>query len=193
MGYSDLYDFCRGLSPKIKRNLVRDKVVEIEGIQGVRAIRTSLDTASCRGFYLSPRNTSHPFVKDHGCNVIVLARGLEPRHERFIYVKELMHVFDDPLESTDTPDLFENMLDNIRAASNINAMSAQVKSEYNALWMALAVLCPQEYRDSMLVKRRNGLITDAQLADELDIPFGYIPSLFGKSFDSSMAEILAKK
>lgn len=192
MGYSDLYEFCRGLSPKIKRNLVRNKVVEIEGIKGVRTIMTSLDTSSCRGFYLSPRNVSHPLVRDHGCNIIVLARGMEPRHERFIFVKELMHVFDDPLESTDTPALFESTLNNIYAA-NINAMSPQVRSEYNALWMALAVLCPQAYRDGIIKKRGDGTITDVEIADELDIPIGYVSSLFSDSFESSLSAILKSK
>jgi len=103
MPYKDLYEYCQTLTPKISRNTIKNKALELSGVPSVRIVKTGLDTTICRGFYLSAKNNNHRLVQQLGSHVIVLARdGLNYCWERFVVVKELMHLFDDPISATDT-------------------------------------------------------------------------------------------
>src|SRR5258706_6497350 len=110
MTYVDLHQHCSGLSPYIKRKAIYECVLKIKGIRRVAHVIMDLDIASCRGLYLSSRNTNPPFVRQNGGHVIATARGLSPVWQRFVFLKELMHVFDDPGEATDSGDVFEHLL-----------------------------------------------------------------------------------
>jgi hypothetical protein len=52
-------------------------------------------------------------VEQFGSSVVVVARGLNRCWERFVYVKELMHVFDGVDEATDSGEKFESMLEGL--------------------------------------------------------------------------------
>ena len=93
MSFADLHDFCQEQPIHVNRNVVRAKIYELAGIDRIAYMRTSLDTTKCRGFYVSPQNKDHPIVKQFGCHVVVSARDLNRCWERFVVVKEMMHVF----------------------------------------------------------------------------------------------------
>jgi hypothetical protein len=177
MPYADLYAYSQTLEPKIKRNELKAKVLEITGSPGIAVMRTDLDVAACRGFYLSARNVNHRFVQQNGGCVIVLARvGLNHCWERFVFVKELMHIFDDPAQATDSGEVFEQVLKDI--IPNAPSQTPQAHSEYMCFWMALGVLCPEKLRQEFAVERAAGRLDDYAIAVRLRVPQLYVGMLF---------------
>lgn len=191
MSYQEFHKFAQTLTPKIQRNNLRDKVLELTGIPKIRTAMTPLDPTVCRGFYLSAKNQSNTLVKQHGCHLIVLPQKgiLNPCWERFVYVKELMHAFDDPAEATDSGNAFETVLNELQSGGS--EISPQTKSELKCFWMALASLCPEVHRAEFEVQRRAGHIDDFGIATKLKIPKQYVPHLFSQRFQKEMKNILA--
>jgi hypothetical protein len=126
MSFKLLYAHVQTLTTKINRNHLRDKVIDLAGRGPVRTLKTTLDTEKCRGFYLSARNLTHRMVQQHGANLIVLARGLNYCWERIVYVKELMHLFDDPDEAADTGAKFESLLSELNTGSSKPSKALEV-------------------------------------------------------------------
>ena len=108
--FKELYDYCQTLTPKVSRRHIEKKTLELTGVEQIKEMKTTLDTTICRGYFLSAKNKDHPIVKCFGgSNVIVLARDQNYCWERFVYTKELMHLFDSDDEPTDTADKFEKL------------------------------------------------------------------------------------
>lgn len=93
MSYKQLYDFAQTLSPRISRANLRQKTLEITGINSIRQAMTPMDIEICRGLYLTPRNQTERIVQQLGTHVIVTAQGMNWCWQRFVYTKELMHAF----------------------------------------------------------------------------------------------------
>ena len=111
MSFGQLYNYCQTLGVPVSRANIKAKACELTNTNSVKLFRDGLDAEAVRGFYISARNTSHPFVRQsQSSTVIVVARSLNECWERFVVVKELMHLFDDPLQSLGTPDEFEQLL-----------------------------------------------------------------------------------
>lgn len=179
-GFKGLYNFCQTLEPKISRNDILKKTLEITGAQTVKAVKTSLDITACRGMFLSPKNTNHRIVQQLGCNVILLARGQKYCWERFVYTKELMHLFDDDDEPTSTEEKLEKLLADLEVPSA--ELSKQALSEIKGFWMALACLCPEKNRLEFQRLREKNHIDNYGIALQLKIPEQYVPSLFRQGY-----------
>jgi len=177
MGYADLYDFCQGFEPHIKRNLVKDKVLELTGTERLSVVKTELDVAVCRGFYVSARNTEHRLVKQCGGDVIVLARELNRCWQRFVFTKELMHLFDGANEATDSGDKLETLLSEFGTGSPLKR-SLMMDSEVKCFWRAMACLCPENLRLQLKDQRDGDQIDDYSIALTLRIPEQHVPKLF---------------
>jgi hypothetical protein len=191
MSFADFYNFCQTLTPKVNRNTLRDEVVRLTGGAPVKTIKTGLDITVCRGFYLSSRNENHKFVQLHGKNVIVLARdGLNHCWERFIYVKELMHLFDDNEEAADTGDKFERMLNEL--SNGGSETCPQLHSEFECFWKALSSFCPEDLRLEFDKERRAGRIDDYAIALQLRIPQYYVQRYFEPRYRTIIDKILTK-
>lgn len=189
MSYKELYAFCQTLTPKIHRNNLRDKTLELTGIPKIKTVKTTLDISICRGFYLSAKNKENKFVQQNGYHLIVLARsGLNPCWERFVYVKELMHSFDDPEEATDSGECFEKVLTELQPGTL--ERSSQTMSELKCFWMALAALCPEKGRIEFKEQRKSGHIDDYGIALQLKIPRHYVPLLFEDRYEAIISKIL---
>lgn len=176
MSYKQLYTYCQTLPVHINRNLVRDRALELVGVERIAVRLVDIDERICRGKYLSGNNTDHPIVKQHGGHVIVLARSLNRCWQRFVFTKELMHLFDGHLEATDSGDAFELLLADL--SEGTPSGSPQLKSEYMAFWMALGALCPEAERLDLEAKLADGTIDEAAIAQRLRIPLFYVPRLF---------------
>lgn len=185
--FAELYKFCQDLKPKISRKRVREKTLELTG-ERVREIRVSLDIARCRGFFVSAKNTAHPFVKSTGINVIVTAKGMDYDWERFVYTKELMHLFDEPAEQTSTPQQFEQLLTEFAQPSV--QLSPQSRSETKAFWMALASLCPESYRQEYKLQIGKGHMDHYAVSLQLAIPQSIVPALFADSFEPNIQYLI---
>lgn len=191
MSFKELHKYASTLELPISRNKLRPKVLELTGIPLIREMHTTLDTTICRGFYLSAKNTEHPIVKQFGSHVIVLARELKENWcwERFVYVKELMHAFDDPKEATDSGEKFDRLLSELQTGSL--ERSPQILSEIKCFWMALAVLCPEEKRKEFINLHKVGHIDDYGIALKLRVPKQYVPSLLEPQFDAKLKDLLS--
>ncbi|MBI4182569.1 MAG: hypothetical protein HY521_01070 [Proteobacteria bacterium] len=182
MGYNLLYRYCQSLDPPVNRNKIRDETKRINGISTLSTLRTGLDTTACRGFYLSAQNKSHKLVQQFGTHVIAVARGLDRNWERFIFVKEMMHLFDDSSEATDTGAAFERLLTEMVSLGSPEPRSAQLKSEVKCFWMALGVLCPENSRQQFKKDRESNLIDDYEISLRLRIPEQYVQHLFRSDY-----------
>lgn len=176
--FKDLYDFCQNLDPKVSRRQVEQKTLEITDVKKIKAIKTTLDTTACRGFFLSAQNTEHRIVQQLGCDVIVLARDQNYCWERFVQTKELMHLFDSDDEPTNSAEKFEKLLTDLEVPSAMGAPSKQIISDIKGFWMALACLCPEKHRVEFENLRDKEHIDNYGIALQLRIPEQYVPLLF---------------
>jgi hypothetical protein len=179
MAYSDLYEHCQTLSPRIKRNAIRDKVLALTGVERITHVRTTLDVAKTRGFYLSASNRDHRLVQQCGTHVVVTARGLEQNEERFIYIKELMHLFDRVDAATDSGDKFEVQLNEFAPTKD---RSPQGVAEIVCFYRALSCICPETHRKDYQSKREDGRIDDYAISLEVGLPLYYVPRLFSGGY-----------
>lgn len=188
--YGELYAYCQGLTPPICRNLIKDKVLEIAGAASLSIRATGLDVNLIYGYYFSARNTDHPAVRQEKGPVVVVARSLNRCWKRFVIVKELMHMFDDPLEHMSAAVDLETVLTHFLSPAN-RSLSPQMLSEVRCFWMALACFCPEAFRQELQAKRAAGLMSDHEISQKLRIPEKYIPNLFDDRFKDVVAGLLA--
>ena len=104
---------------------------------------------------------------------------------RFVFVKELVHAFDNPMQAADNGDTFDTQLQDL--SGPVTNLSPQCEAEFLSFWMALGILCPeqhrQQYRDRLAAKQ----IDHYAIALELRIPELYVPLLFESRFDALIA------
>lgn len=180
--FKKLYEYCQTLSPKVKRNDVIKKVVELTNSQPLRAAIVPLDTSVTRGFFISASNTEHPFYMKVGGHVVVLAKELNDCWERFINVKEAMHLLDDSDEMTDSKDKFETLLDDWCGPPDLS--NPGQRADIRAMWMALACLCPETNRLEFATLRGKEQIDYFGIATKLKIPEYYVPFLFTHHYEN---------
>lgn len=187
--YKELYEYCQNFEPKISRRVIQAKALELTGIPRISVVKSGLDTDVCRGLFLSSSNTQARIVQQHGTDVIILARSLNYCWERFVYTKELMHVFDGAEESTSSPQQFETLLSELDPSSSLGR-SPQSISEVKGLWMALACLCPEEHRKEFASQRKKGHLDDYGIALRLRIPQQYVQNLFVPSYSDIVQTLI---
>jgi hypothetical protein len=182
--FKELYDFCQTLTPKVSRKTLVPKVKELTGTGNLRILKTNLDISVIRGFFLHATNTEHPLVKESGFNVIVLARELPNNGkkcwERFVVTKEVMHLFDDSDDITDTDEKFAGLLESF--GTPIPSPAPQKVSDYKGIWMALACLCPEKNRLEFQALLEKNQIDHYGIALQLRIPEQYVPLLFRSDY-----------
>ncbi len=187
MSYRELYDICQNLPIPISRRELRPNVARLTGKPEPRIMMRGFDPNVLRGLFVVPNNPAHPhfrWVRGPGGALIYVARGMNYCWERFVEVKELMHLFDKPDQVVGTPEEFQSLVSEFVAPSP--QRSAAFLSESQALWMALGVLCPELQRQEFARQRAAGEIDDAQIAQLLKIPLRYVPHLFLPAFRRSV-------
>jgi hypothetical protein len=187
--YKDLYQYAQNLKIPVSRNVLRDKAVEISGVPKVSHVRTGMDLGVTRGLWLTPQNSNHHLVTQCGNNVIVTARDLNRCWERMVYLKELMHLFDEPSEVTSNREDFDNLLAEFASLGPIER-SPQMTSEIIALWRALAILCPETQRQEFAAEREAITVDDYEIALRLRIPQVQVPRLFSPAFERMLKAIV---
>lgn len=189
MSFQKLYDHCQTLAAPISRADIKKKTCELTGHTSVRLYRDGLNVDDVRGYFVSPKNMSHPFVhQNNGNPFIVIARDLNPCWARFVVVKELMHLFDPPLYSLGCGEEFEALL--AEFASGLPNRSLAMVSEVQCFWMALAVLCPEPLRQELQNAVANKTKEHKDVAEQLKIPEQFIPHLLSPDFKKIIAHLL---
>ncbi|WP_412562231.1 hypothetical protein [Thalassobius sp. MITS945101] len=196
MSFKELYDFAQteavyGQGKRyVSRAVLKDKAVEVAGIEKVVHIQTGADLGVSRGFWLAPTNKNHPLVKQLGCHIIVTQRGLNNCWDRFVYVKELTHLFDVEQERTASAEDFDGLLGEFATLESLSGGSPQFLSEAKAVWAALALLCPEEQRLTFEKERNAVMIDDYEIALRLRIPQIHVPKLFSPSYQVALKALL---
>jgi len=191
MSYKKLYEYSQTLAIPVHTNDIKKKAEELCG-ERVQRIRSTMDPAHLQGFFLSARNLDHRLVQQcGGANVIVTPRACEKKLERFIFAKELMHLFDTELEHTNTgADLEDVLLGFCERGVFEGKMSPQFRSEILCQFMAAGVLCSEKRRVE-LVQAANGGGTDLTgIASELQIPEKYVSIYFIPDYKGLMSFLL---
>ncbi|WP_156428716.1 hypothetical protein [Magnetospirillum sp. XM-1] len=189
MPYRDLYEICQKQSLHIPRNFIKSEVLRLTGKEKIRVVCTDSDPSLCRGMFISFGNNESNIARQCGCDVIVLARGMNRCWQRIVYIKELMHLFDAHAESTFGGHEFDTLLSEMSGAET-PTRSPQWRSEIKAFWMALACLCPEDKRINFMELRKSGKIDDYSIALQLRIPQQYVPRLFQQNYGLIIQEIL---
>jgi len=146
-------------------------------------ILSGLNPEIVRGYFIVPENTTHPFAKHAtapGGAVIVVAREMNYCWTRFVEVKELMHLFDEPLQLVGDGEIFQSLVSEHVAPTF--EWSSAFRADGQAVWMALGVLCPEQKRQEFARMRTAGTVTDLSIAQQLKIPERYVPHLFNPAF-----------
>jgi len=189
MSYAKLYEHCQAQRIPVGRKVVADFLFDVLQLPRARLWADGLNTQRVRGYYLSGKNTNHRFIQQNGgLPVVVFARDLDDSWARFVIVKELMHLFDDPLHSLGSPPEFDALLTEF--TSGLPHRSAAMESEINSFWMALGCLCPEGMRQEMQ-QARGVTLSDADIAAQLLIPTQYVPNLFTPNFKNIISELIA--
>lgn len=131
-----------------------------------------------------PLSVSSPYT-------IFIAAGLTPEMERFVLIKELMHVYFGPgvVYATDSQVTLENHMQEM-FANSADITSHQYEAEKLALWMAISVLTPEtkrkEYRDQVA----DASMSFEGVAAELHIPIHTAKALLSAQYRSEISNIL---
>lgn len=189
MSYKQLYEHIQSAGPKVSRNVIKAKILELTGLDRLPMARTTLDTTQCRGLYLSPRNTNHPLVQQLGGHVIVTARDMNYCWDRFVSVKEMMHALDGDASATDTGEKFDKCLSDLAIPSSPE-WSPQMIAELECFWRALGCLCPEDMRLKFASDLDNQLTDHLTIALILRIPQQYVPQLFKPGYTQRIQALL---
>lgn len=181
--YSKLYSQFADETRHIKRTEFRDAACQLTGVNKVIHSCSGMDISICRGIFIKyPANAKHPLFKSlDGDVVIITARELNRCWDRFVYCKELMHVFSSGDDCASTPEEFAALLNDLTSPSG--SPSQQFRDEQECFWRALALICPKARRDAFMKRLSAGEITEYDIAVELRIPELYVSRLFEPGYD----------
>jgi hypothetical protein len=192
LSYKALYEFCQDKQVPISRAIIQPKVFELAGVPYAKVFYDGkLPQEHLRGYFVSAQNQDHPLIKlSGGLPVIVIQRDLTYPWKRFVWIKELMHLFDTPLEFTSSGAELLTIITGLTSPELIR--SPQLRSEVICFWRAIGVICPEAKRQEYVHRREQGEeLTDAMIADELKIPEQYIERLFHPQFKAIISKLIS--
>jgi Zn-dependent peptidase ImmA (M78 family) len=176
---------------EISRNVVKERALALSGAPSIKIMKTALDLQVCRGFYLSATNANNPFVAQHGTHVIVVGREQSRCWDRFVVVKELLHLFDTPETATADPEQFGACLSELAQPSG--SMSPAGRREFEAMWLAMAILCPERCRERLVEEFNAQRLTYLDIATKLRVPQILVSMLFDDRYDRIVKPFLVER
>ena len=121
-----------------------------------------------------------------------LSEDNENDNERFVWAKELMHIFDTEDGQVKDGILFKSLLYQIEIQPPPEDRTAVYWAENAALWKALLILCPKKHRDEQKQKYEdeNSDISAYDVAAFFRIPNGVVRSLFSDAYDTAYSNFI---
>lgn len=178
--YKELYNYSQSLDIPVSRKLLLPKVCELTGRNPPKIRFDRLDTKLLRGFFLSAnafaRQANLPLSNDP-VDLIVVGDDQSKCWQRFVVVKELTHMLDDPHEFCGTPDDFQTLLGEFTGAPLVERSPAG-DSDVRSIYMALGLLCPEEIRAEFEQRYASFAMSHVDIAEKLKIPLYFVPTLF---------------
>ena len=166
-----------------------DDALNLSWVDDVQIKRTSaLPKTHLRGMIIRHNTGNMPHALTFTYSIYIAA-GLTPEFERFVIIKELMHLYFGPdagTYATDNQVALENHMQEMFAAS-ADISSPQVVAEKKALWMAISVLTPETDRQNF---RDNG-IPIGTVTGTLHVPPHTATALLSMQFDHEISNLLA--
>lgn len=187
-----LYDAVQTQSNHISTKWLKHKAIDFSHIVNVREMWSGLiDERHIRGFYIEGP-LGPPVVLRENEALITLARSMCTDHDgkqwrRFIFTKELMHVFDEESEKTDTRNKFDQQINKF-SDPNVQ-VSPQWRAEAKAFWRALAVLSTERERDEYKGQLLRGEVSLDVVSVALRIPLYAAIHLFSDDFDKNLPHL----
>ena len=124
---------------------------------------------------------------------IFIAAGLSKEWERFVALKELMHLYFGPngggIYRTDNAVVLENHINEMFEQS-ADISSHQVEAEKLARWMAIALLTPATARKAYQEALKAEETDMEKIAAELHIPVNIAQSLISRQYDMEISNIM---
>lgn len=108
--------------------------------------------------------------------------------KRFIWCKELMHIFDTEDGCVKTAEEYRGLLREIELKPI--EPSTSYLTENTAKWLALMVLAPKEQRDALMAQAENDGLSEYDVALRLRIPEVIVKSLFSDYYDTYYQEFV---
>jgi hypothetical protein len=189
MSFIALYDAVQKIPGKISTKWLRDRAIELSDFTPVREQWSGvIDPQYIQGFFIEGP-LEPPIRLDEHEALITLARsvGIDKPRRRFVYTKELMHLFDTAEEKADTPEKFDAQAE--RFGDPSAPTSSQFKAELKAFWRAVAVLCQEERRLEYKAALDLGTTSLPVVATALQIPAVYARHLFREEYPAILAHI----
>jgi hypothetical protein len=185
MSYALLYEAVQTQGDRISTRWLKNEAIGLSNINKVKEQWSDvIEFKSIRGFYIEGP-LGPPVSLSENEALIVLARSmcigeLGKHWRRFVFAKELMHVFDEPNEKADTPEKFDRQIEKMGDPSK--DIGPQYMAELKAYWRALGAICREEkrleYRQLLLAKE----ISPEVVATGLAIPVNVIHDLMRETF-----------
>jgi hypothetical protein len=189
MSFSALYDQVQKIDGRISTRWLRDRAIELSKITRVREQWSGvIDPQFIQGFFIEgPQGPPLPLNENEVLITLARSVGLDKHRRRFVYTKELMHVFDTADEKADTPEKFDAQAE--RFGDPGAAISSQYRAELKAFWRAVSVFCREKRRIDFKSAIDSGQTSLAVVATALQIPATYARHLFREDFPSILAHI----
>ncbi|RZJ16710.1 MAG: hypothetical protein EON91_12050 [Brevundimonas sp.] len=197
MHFSELYEYANGLDePFVQLDLLVKRIIAHHPhIGDVNYYPVDVNPDIMIAHMLYERDRSSPYEEDFTVANIRYWQGLDhPPYwlRRWVCCKELMHVFDTADEKTNTRERFVQLLDELTSNRILEDASPMFASEGEAMWMALAVLCPAKLRAQHRPRWIAREVTDYDVALALKLPEALVPSIMSDYYDVALERLLKK-
>ncbi len=192
MSFKQLYEAAQKINGRVSTRALKTLAIEHSDIVSVREMWSgAMDHEFVRGFYMEGPASKPIPVPSNGC-LIGLSRSMctAPDGEywrRFVYTKELMHVFDTEDEKASDEASFDKQVSEF--SDPTEESTPQFRAENKAVYRALMVLC-QEARRKQL---RDQFIKDQiieVISVSLEIPPKFAHLMMQDDFEIIAAHLL---
>lgn len=192
MPYIELYKRTQEQDLPISLDWLINDALELTWVEGIDCKRTdSLDSTVFRGCVIE--NPGHLFPNLTGNFIIITSTALNRCWERFVFMKELMHIYENSVATkTNSESKFDTQLYELADLSTSQDRSPQMQSEIKAVWMALGITCPEADRIELRGKleENDPDFTEKHVAEILKIPEYYIRLLMSPRYENEIQDIL---
>lgn len=195
MNFADLYEYAASFKDPIvgvSGHLRPRIIMNHHDVGEVNFWPVEVDEDDILGYMVYDRDRSTPHGDEFRIVDIRYSRDLNRCWRRFVCCKELMHVFDNEDERTDSRHKFFTQMTQLESAPLKQDASPMLSAEIKTVWMALAVLCPLPLRNQYLPAWQKGELTDYDVALKFRVPELVIHNVMSDYFERAIDSLLSE-
>lgn len=170
---------------------LKTKIIEhIDWVGGVNFYPVDCEPGDPHGHYeCHGENESRWDDPDSWVVLITFDNSLNMCRRRFVWCKELMHVFDTVDGQIRSGEKYTGFLSEIEMRPL--EPSEAYNSENLAKWKALLLLCPKNQRDEILKAQKETPMSDYQIATKFRIPEVVVKSLLSPYYVEAYGDLVS--